>query len=281
MPLEEGPESGITSPRKRDNKDADEEAERRTRLSNTAYEVLGVSPFADQAEINRAWKSLQMAWHPNRSEHPKATEVTQSINSSYDVLKEPVRRRVYDITVGLNTEFGDGTAGLPGGLGQKLMGEGAYGQILRLVERAKVRRLKGALSHDDIRYQQYNPHLSMVPVLLSNPAAALLPTPPGECVRRPTRNQVPYELKLPDIVVIGVESSGKSSLMERLAIRAVFPRGENVTTRMPVRMKMRHVRHENVVILRCMRGSQQQAMQNYHRGDLPHVKYPLYFLAAL
>lgn len=49
------------------------------------------------------------------------------------------------------------------------------------------------------------------------------------------------KLDLPQIVVIGQESSGKSSVLESLAMMPLFPRDKNICTRMPIRLKMRHV----------------------------------------
>ncbi|KAL3657576.1 hypothetical protein V7S43_017543 [Phytophthora oleae] len=49
------------------------------------------------------------------------------------------------------------------------------------------------------------------------------------------------ELALPQIVVIGQESSGKSSVLESLAMMPLFPRDRDLCTRMPIHLKMRHV----------------------------------------
>lgn len=43
----------------------------------------------------------------------------------------------------------------------------------------------------------------------------------------------------PKVVVVGQQSSGKSSLLERLAGAALFPRGERVCTRMVIRVHLR------------------------------------------
>ena len=75
----------------------------------------------------------------------------------------------------------------------------------------------------------------------------------GRLMRLVADADVPFDLVLPKIVVIGLESHGKSSLMERIARREVFPRGENFVTRMPIRLKMRRVGYENKVLLRCFR----------------------------
>ncbi|KUF75898.1 Dynamin-A [Phytophthora nicotianae] len=48
------------------------------------------------------------------------------------------------------------------------------------------------------------------------------------------------ELKLPQIVVIGEESSGKSSVLENVAMLPLFPRDSDICTRMPILLKMSH-----------------------------------------
>ena len=42
----------------------------------------------------------------------------------------------------------------------------------------------------------------------------------------------------PRIIIIGEESSGKSSVVERLAMHSLFPRGERMTTRMPIKLRL-------------------------------------------
>ena len=48
------------------------------------------------------------------------------------------------------------------------------------------------------------------------------------------------QMKLARIVVIGDESAGKSSTLERIAMSAVLPRSAGICTRMPVVLKLRH-----------------------------------------
>jgi len=46
-------------------------------------------------------------------------------------------------------------------------------------------------------------------------------------------------IKLPRVVVIGDESAGKSSTLERVAMAGVLPRSENICTREPIVLKLR------------------------------------------
>ena len=42
------------------------------------------------------------------------------------------------------------------------------------------------------------------------------------------------------MVVLGNESSGKSSLIDRLAMMPLLPRGEGTCTRLPIKLRLRH-----------------------------------------
>ncbi|GBG28587.1 Interferon-induced GTP-binding protein Mx1 [Hondaea fermentalgiana] len=59
-----------------------------------------------------------------------------------------------------------------------------------------------------------------------------------------------FELELPQIIVCGAESQGKSSTLERIAMRDIFPRDRRFCTRMPVRLMLRTSRHQNQVTIR-------------------------------
>jgi hypothetical protein len=48
------------------------------------------------------------------------------------------------------------------------------------------------------------------------------------------------EMKLDRIIVIGDESAGKSSTLERIAMAAVLPRDTGICTRMPIILQLRH-----------------------------------------
>ena len=44
----------------------------------------------------------------------------------------------------------------------------------------------------------------------------------------------------PQLVVVGAESSGKSSLLERLVMMPIFPTAEGVCTRLPIHVRLRN-----------------------------------------
>jgi len=53
------------------------------------YVVLEVSREAGPAELKRAYRRLAMRWHPDRNDHPEATERFKQIRAAYDCLLEP------------------------------------------------------------------------------------------------------------------------------------------------------------------------------------------------
>jgi len=60
------------------------------------YEILGVSRTATQDEIQRAYRTLARANHPDVNKDPGAEERFKEISEAYDVLSDPETRRRYD-----------------------------------------------------------------------------------------------------------------------------------------------------------------------------------------
>jgi curved DNA-binding protein len=60
------------------------------------YEILGVSRTATQDEIQRAYRKLARANHPDVNRDPGAEERFKDISEAYDVLSDPETRRRYD-----------------------------------------------------------------------------------------------------------------------------------------------------------------------------------------
>ena len=60
------------------------------------YEVLGVDRNADQDEIQRAYRKLVRANHPDVNKDPGAEDRFKEISEAYSVLSDPGTRRRYD-----------------------------------------------------------------------------------------------------------------------------------------------------------------------------------------
>lgn len=68
------------------------------------------------------------------------------------------------------------------------------------------------------------------------PECEYMDTSDGAGVPMPKRE----EFKIPTVVVIGAESSGKSSLLEHIIKCPVFPRNSSICTKQPIKLLLRH-----------------------------------------
>ncbi len=64
------------------------------------YHILGVSPNATAEEIKKAYRSLAMRHHPDRSMHPNAESIFNAIQKAYDLLSDPKKRAEYNQSIG-------------------------------------------------------------------------------------------------------------------------------------------------------------------------------------
>jgi DnaJ-class molecular chaperone len=61
------------------------------------YSILGVDQNATQSEIKRAYRILQMKYHPDRNPgDSEALRMAQQINQAYEILSDPEKRKQYD-----------------------------------------------------------------------------------------------------------------------------------------------------------------------------------------
>jgi curved DNA-binding protein CbpA len=65
----------------------------------THYEVLGLQPNSNAAQIRQAYRGLAKHLHPDRNPLPAAAEALKQVNAAYEVLKNPTRRRQYDLSL--------------------------------------------------------------------------------------------------------------------------------------------------------------------------------------
>ena len=60
------------------------------------YHILGVSPTATGEEIKKAYRSLAMRYHPDRSTHENAESRFNTIKTAYELLSDPKQRAAYN-----------------------------------------------------------------------------------------------------------------------------------------------------------------------------------------
>ena len=188
----------------------DAEAAAILRDEATAYDVLGVDRGAEglgDSAIRHAYHERSGRWHPDKTNHSRATEVMQRINGAYKSVKDAAHRANYDES---------------------------------MARAARRHRAEGAWAA--------RARTPWIGATMRNGAYGRL----MDLVARVDRDGV-FGLTLPTIVVVGVESHGKSSLMERVALRDVFPRGVGFVTKMPILLQLRQINFENSVTIRLVR----------------------------
>jgi hypothetical protein len=88
------------------------------RQSNKShYDVLGVEQHATSAQIKKAYRSLSLKLHPDRSSSNKGGVLFQQLNEAYSVLIKPELRASYDLALaGKFSSSSDYDAGRFGGV---------------------------------------------------------------------------------------------------------------------------------------------------------------------
>ena len=70
-------------------------------MKSTYYDILEVSPQAEDIVIRAAYRALAQRYHPDKSSEPKESAELRmrAIQEAYEVLSDPVRRVAYDASL--------------------------------------------------------------------------------------------------------------------------------------------------------------------------------------
>ncbi|KZW01210.1 DnaJ-domain-containing protein [Exidia glandulosa HHB12029] len=60
------------------------------------YDLLGVTPDADDATLKKAYRKQAIKYHPDKNSAPEAEEKFKDISKAYSILSDPNLRAVYD-----------------------------------------------------------------------------------------------------------------------------------------------------------------------------------------
>lgn len=66
-------------------------------MSDNFYNILGINEKASKDEIKKAYRGMQMKWHPDKNPgSQEAINMTQKINEAYETLGDEQKRSEYD-----------------------------------------------------------------------------------------------------------------------------------------------------------------------------------------
>lgn len=60
------------------------------------YKILEINRDADLSIIKKAYRRLALLYHPDKNKHPKAQAKFVTITEAYEILKDPIKKKLYD-----------------------------------------------------------------------------------------------------------------------------------------------------------------------------------------
>src|SRR5215470_8638802 len=114
-------------------------------MPSSLYETLGVSKNASQDEIKKAYRKLVREVHPDRN--PGNEERFKEVQSAYDILSDPEKRKQYDSFGSTNGRTGAGPGGTTFDFGDFDLGD-IFGGLFNRGGRAGEQPQRGQRGND-------------------------------------------------------------------------------------------------------------------------------------
>lgn len=80
-------------------------------MEKNYYQILGVSEKATTKEIKKAYMKLALQYHPDKNKEDIAVQKFQEIKQIYEILKNPLSRREYDLSIVYQNKYKDAKCG--------------------------------------------------------------------------------------------------------------------------------------------------------------------------
>ena len=65
-------------------------------MEKNYYNILGVSKYASDDEIKKAYRKMALNYHPDKNNEPGTEERFKDIAEAYEILSDPDRKSTFD-----------------------------------------------------------------------------------------------------------------------------------------------------------------------------------------